>query len=188
MDFWNGTLAQVQEFRSFTGVTYPLLLMAGAAGVGTSYSTSYDAFFVVDGDGIIRYRRASGALPRWRPEEIGPVVDAHIAALLTPAGDPPPRDAFRLGSAYPNPFNPATRIPYRLEEHPAGLRLVDLRIMDVRGRTVRTLVTEPQPAGRDYEALWDGLSDGGMPAASGTYLVNLTVGDQVQARFVTLLK
>jgi hypothetical protein len=58
----------------------------------------------------------------------------------------------------------------------------------VRGRTVRRLLTEQQPAGEAYEATWDGRADDGLPVASGTYLVNLTVDGAVQARFLTLLK
>lgn len=163
-----------------------MLMNAGAAGVGMGYATSYDAFFVVDGGGIIRYRKTDGR-PRWLPEEVGPVVDQAIARLLTATPDAPPREAFTLLPAYPNPFNPATRIRYRLERDSA-VPLVDLRVLDLRGRLVRTLASGRQPGGAQYEVAWDGRDAAGVPVASGTYLVSLHVDGERQERFVTLVK
>jgi len=156
--------------------------------VGASYATTYEAFFVVDAAGIIRYRRtADQGSPTWRPAEVGAVVDDLLEELLSGTGGVPSRDVFRLGAAYPNPFNPSTRIPYRLDGKGTDVG-VTLRILDVRGRTMRTLVTGRQAVGRDYETVWDGRNDAGRDLPSGTYMASLEVGGQVQARFLTLLK
>ena len=65
LDFWDGSVAQCESFRSNAGITYPILRLAGSGGIGSSYNTGYDAFFVVDDSGNIIYRRtASDAVAR----------------------------------------------------------------------------------------------------------------------------
>ena len=87
----------------------------------------------------------------------------------------------------PNPFNPNTRIPYELAGGAEEVR-VELQILDLRGRAVRTLVSSRQVAGQRHEALWDGRNDRGQHVPSGTYLAHLRVGGRSQARFLTLVK
>lgn len=163
-------------------------MLAGANGVGVNYATSYDAFFIVDATGTIRYRRtlAEGGPPSWRPQEMGPLVDQLLAELVVPVNETPDR-GFTLAAAYPNPFNPSTTIPYRLEG--AGQEVtVQLQIIDLRGRVIRTLVTDRQATGHDYQVTWDGRDNNGHVVSSGTYLSSLTVADQNQSRFLTLVK
>jgi Metallo-peptidase family M12B Reprolysin-like/FlgD Ig-like domain len=66
---------------------------------------------------------------------------------------------------YPNPFNPQTRIDFVLEQ--AGRASV--RIYDVQGRLVRTLVDGDLAAGA-HTRQWRGLNDHGSEVASGVYL------------------
>jgi hypothetical protein len=73
-----------------------------------------------------------------------------------------------LDPAYPNPFNPRTRIRYAL---PVSCR-VSLIIFDLRGQRVRRLLEAQQPVGA-HEAIWDGLSDDGSAVASGLYIARL---------------
>jgi len=91
--------------------------------------------------------------------------------------------AFDLGDAYPNPFNPATRVRFELPE-PARTRLL---IYNLKGQLVRTLLDETRPAGR-YEMLWNGRDDDGSVVASGTYLLRMSAGDYAARRKLTLLK
>jgi hypothetical protein len=72
----------------------------------------------------------------------------------------------------PNPFNPQTAIPFALSR-PGR---VVIRIYDVLGRTVRTLLDADQPAGFHIIS-WDGRLDSGMAAASGIYLYRITYPD-----------
>jgi hypothetical protein len=92
----------------------------------------------------------------------------------TPAGIEPAPSATaptRLRGNAPNPFNPSTAIRFDLAQAgPAGLR-----IYDVRGRLVRTLVEAPLAAGA-HTVRWDGRSDAGVAVASGVYLVELVAG------------
>jgi len=181
LEQWGGNLSQVNSFLSVTGITYPALMGTAAAGVDDDYACTYDYFFVVGGDGLIVWRRHF-----WNESQCRSAIDQALADLTTPAQDLPERDGFRLHAAYPNPFNPATTIAYAITGE--GDAPVDLRITDVRGRTVRTLFTGRQAAGDDYQVRWDGMDDAGRPTNSGMYMASLTVRGETQARFITLVK
>lgn len=73
-----------------------------------------------------------------------------------------------LAEARPNPFNPMTVIAYGL----ASGGPVDLRIFDVQGRLVRTLVNAAQPAGH-YAFLWDARNEEGRAVPAGVYFSRL---------------
>ena len=77
-------------------------------------------------------------------------------------------ERFQLDQNYPNPFNPSTQIKYQL---PIAAQ-VKLTIYNMLGRRVRTLIDEEKPAGL-YNIQWDGLSDRGLPAASGLYFFRI---------------
>ena len=82
---------------------------------------------------------------------------------------------FSLGSNYPNPFNPATVIPYRLQQP----MLVRLEVFNVLGQHIATLVDGQQSEGF-YTARWDGTDAAGAAVAAGVYLYRLS-GEGVQA-------
>jgi len=84
----------------------------------------------------------------------------------------------------PNPFNPVTAIRYDV---PAGGAEVTLRIYDVAGRLVRTLVDEQQGAGRKT-ATWDGRNAAGHTVATGLYFCRMQAGKFVENRKMLLLK
>jgi Peptidase family M28/Fibronectin type III domain/FlgD Ig-like domain len=94
---------------------------------------------------------------------------------------PPPAPS--LGLAHPNPFRPATTIPFTI-----GVRgEVLLRIFDVQGRVVRTLVDATLAPG-PHSAVWDGLQPDGRPVGSGVYFVDLTAAEQTLRRKLVLLR
>ena len=107
---------------------------------------------------------------------LGEAAPQPLAAAEVPA-------AFALGANFPNPFNPATTIPYTL----AADADVSLVIFNLLGQPVRTLVAAPQPAGR-YSARWDGRTDAGTLAASGTYVYQLRAAGFVATRRLVLIK
>jgi dockerin type I repeat protein len=93
--------------------------------------------------------------------------------------------SFSLGQNYPNPFNPSTSISYSIPEGAAVS--VSLRVYDIRGRLVRTLVNAPrEPA--DYIAFWDGMNDSGQTVPSAIYIYRLQAGSFMQSRKMVLLK
>jgi len=85
---------------------------------------------------------------------------------------------FELQQNYPNPFNPRTTIGFRVQ----GSGHVSLRVFDVLGREVATLVNEPKAAGT-YTIAFDGSS---LP--SGVYFYRLTAGNVTQTRKMILLQ
>jgi hypothetical protein len=98
------------------------------------------------------------------------------------AGGVPPLLAARLHPAQPNPFNPGTVL--RFELLGAGTHRVTLRLFDVRGRTVRTLVDAPLPAGL-HETTWSGRDDRGARVPAGVYMAQLLgPGVDVRTRLV----
>ncbi len=98
---------------------------------------------------------------------------------LTPAGAP---KAYALAQNYPNPFNPMTTIKYDMK----AKGLVTVKIYDVAGRLVRTLVNEVKDAGA-YSAVWDGRNNGGSSVASGIYFYKMeTAGFGATKKLVML--
>jgi hypothetical protein len=99
---------------------------------------------------------------------------------------------FELHQNHPNPFNPSTRIPFsvrgsRLEGDGSGFKVhgssvVTLKVYDVLGREVATLVDEEMSPGT-YEVVWDAS---GM--ASGVYLYTMRAGDFVSTKKLVLLR
>jgi hypothetical protein len=90
---------------------------------------------------------------------------------------------FSLLQNYPNPFNPETNIKYNLAEG-AG---VQLRIYNIVGQVVRTLVSEQQSAGR-YQVRWDGTDDRGSAVSSGIYFYQISAGSFSDVKRLMLLK
>ncbi len=98
---------------------------------------------------------------------------------------------FALEQNYPNPFNPVTTIKYSIPTSPASSPLVKgrtevgfvtLKIYNLLGQEVATLVNKQQPAG-SYEVKFDGSN---LP--SGIYLYKLTSGEYTAVKKFTLLK
>jgi hypothetical protein len=88
-----------------------------------------------------------------------------------------------LGANYPNPFNPSTRIGFRVARQ-APVKLV---VHDAAGRLVRSLVAEPLPAG-EYTVEWNGNDDAGRRVGSGVYFYRLDVDGYSETRKMVMLK
>ena len=90
---------------------------------------------------------------------------------------------FDLLRNYPNPFNPVTRIEFSLGERAR----VFLRIYDISGKTVKTLVDETVSPGK-HSILWNGEDESGIPVASGVYVCRLEAQGKTAMHKVVLLK
>ncbi len=91
--------------------------------------------------------------------------------------------AFRLVGNLPNPFNPVTKIAYEMPREAD----VAIRIYDVSGRLVRTLVDQRIEPGR-HEAVWNGRNDTGEPVGSGVYFCTMDAEGFHGSHKMTLLK
>ncbi len=107
--------------------------------------------------------------------QLGDTLSALTAVAQTGTGIPA---SFALSQNYPNPFNPSTLINYQLSTG----SVVTLRVYDILGREVATLVNGYQPAG-SYIARFDGAH-----LASGVYFYRLGAGNLTQTKKMVLLK
>jgi len=90
---------------------------------------------------------------------------------------------FAVEQNYPNPFNPTTTIKYSIPE----VSFVNIKIYDMLGREVKSLVSSQQKAG-SYEIRWNGENNYGSKVASGTYIYRVTAGAYSKALKLMLLK
>jgi hypothetical protein len=100
----------------------------------------------------------------------------------TGAGDKPLFTS--LDQNYPNPFNPQTTIAFSLKENAH----VSLKVYNVAGQLVRTLVNENRVAGVYTDVQWDGKSDNGSLVSSGVYFYKLVTKNFSMTKKMVLLK
>jgi hypothetical protein len=92
--------------------------------------------------------------------------------------------SFSLGNCWPNPFNPMTTIQYDL---PQASR-VNLRIYDMAGHLVKTLVNGDMVEAGHKEIVWRGRDGSGRQVASGTYFYRLEAGQYSETKRMVLVK
>ena len=95
--------------------------------------------------------------------------------------------AFTLEQNYPNPFNPETRIKYTVGSRQTHSIPTTLKVYNILGQLVRTLVDEPQEPGT-HEVIWDGKDEKENEVASGVYLYQLKTADFRQTRKMVLIR
>jgi hypothetical protein len=156
-----------------------------------SHEVSYSRDYYTEGDIMINIPGLDEAVAGFRHFyrcAVDPTYDCPPdPAALTDALDRPsvqPAPTFVLEQNAPNPFNPATEISFVV---PAGGAGLTLRVYDVSGNLVRTLVDGFQPAG-PHTVSWHGRNDQGGPVASGTYFYQLTAPTFSEIRKMVLLK
>ncbi|KAA3597433.1 MAG: T9SS C-terminal target domain-containing protein [Calditrichaeota bacterium] len=94
-------------------------------------------------------------------------------------------NVFKLKQNYPNPFNPTTTIEYwipEMENH-----LVSLKIFNLLGQEVKTLVNETQMSGI-YSVDWNGTNNFGKKVSSGIYFYKINAGSYSEVKKLLLLK
>lgn len=106
----------------------------------------------------------------------GPEVEYRLGSGVLPT-------AFVLYGNYPNPFNPMTTIKFDLPRDGH----VALRVFDLSGRVVRTLVDESL-ARAAHEYKWDGTDDAGHRVASGTYYYRVETDQRTATGKMMLVK
>ncbi len=107
------------------------------------------------------------------------VVDQTTSATT----DPELPSRFALSQNYPNPFNPATTVAFDLPEDSH----VVIKIFNILGTEIRTVVAAPYQAGR-HRVAWDGRNGIGAPVASGVYLYRIDAGSFTHVKKMMLLR
>jgi len=180
----NGAFSQEGSFRlqiSSDGITWEdsdiiadpeyMYFMWDDPGYGALVT---DQPFSFKGDiGAVKGVRVTGVVHNWEAgswnatcrQVLANLKDTgmHIGSASVPA-------RFALYPNVPNPFNGQTVIRYDMAE----TAQVRLRVVDILGRRVKTLIDGMQPAGV-YTAGWPGLDDRGMEVPSGVYLCFLEI-------------
>ena len=84
---------------------------------------------------------------------------------------------------YPNPFNPSTIISYSIP----NVSYVSLKIFDILGREVKTLINSEQNIGM-HNVQWNGDNNYGNKVSSGIYLYKIEAGNFIMTKKMLLLK
>ncbi len=93
----------------------------------------------------------------------------------------PPK--FKLLQNYLNPFNPTTTIESAL---PLPVR-VELKVLNLLGQAIRTLVDEERPAGY-HQVVWNGRDESGRQVSTGIYLYKIKAVDFVKTMKMSYVK
>jgi hypothetical protein len=154
--------------------------IAGLVGPGqtTEVTLAYDATTLTLGEFLaeLTFSSNDGDLPTLVMPVTLNVVDDVTSIDALPL-------SFSLSNAAPNPFNPATTLRFTL---PVASH-AQLRLYNVQGRLVRTLIDDQRPAGQ-HEVRWEGRDDNGRQVSSGTYYARLVADGQVSVRTLVLVK
>ncbi len=166
----------VVQRRSAADTVWNVFPGDSVGGQGTS--TSLHQYAVVDtgvapGTWVFRVMQEFQDSAARYSVEIGVTITAPNGV-----SDEPLPGAFALNQNYPNPFNPTTEVSYQLS---AG-SLVTLRVYDILGREVATLVNGYQPAGL-HTVTFDAKG-----LASGAYFYRLRSGTNVETKKCMLVR
>lgn len=104
-----------------------------------------------------RVTELGGFVVKWSPSAGSQIADRRFLSM---------------SGAVPNPFNPMTTIEFEIK---ANMH-VSAVVIDLRGRTIATLLNEEITAG-SHTLRWNGRTDGGAQAASGTYMVQVRTNE-----------
>ena len=144
----------------------------------TGWSSGYDDFRP---DGILLYDHYGNAFFEWFESGFGSFKVFPYYSKLSSMGvtnsKNAPRD-FYISQNYPNPFNPTTIINYSVPTR----TFVSLKVFDILGREIKTLVNEEKSAG-NYSVNFNGVN-----LSSGVYFYSISAGNFTQVKKLILLK
>lgn len=186
-DVRDGTIADLNGFRTYTGVTYPLLRNCYISIVHPESFVRYygerDHFAVIDQAGIIRYSSALnwpyGA--GYQLNEIRACVDGLVDQPVGVEVEIPRAFALQVS---PNPARARLAVTFATPRDLAHSRVT---VHDPLGRQVATVWDGPLPAGR-RELLWDVRDDAGESIPPGVYLVRAEAGRERFTRRVVVVR
>ncbi len=96
-------------------------------------------------------------------------------------------ETFSLSQNFPNPFNPHTTIHFEIPYTGKQLLRVELRIYNLQGGLIRTLMNEEKSPGI-YQVQWDGLDESNNKVATGIYLYRIRTGEFYATKKMILMK
>lgn len=167
------------------GTNYHIVLsLVGATGAdhievftddGTANADNRSSVFT---GGAWKNSGASGSELAGKNIRVRPVVVSSSVPLAVGSESEGTPASFELLQNYPNPFNPSTEISFNIPQ----TGVVSLKVFDILGREVTTLVNGHQEAGT-HIVQWDAKD-----MASGVYLYTLRAGSYTQTRKMMLIQ
>ncbi len=143
---------------------------------GTSWTTAYTVTAAVFQD--IDFKVVSGCPTGWVVGNGGAIAKMSVTGVGISLGSSEVPSSYSLKQNYPNPFNPTTNINFSIPR--SGL--VTLKVYDMVGREVASLVNEVKNAG-SYIV---GFNASNLP--SGAYFYRVSAGDFVDTKKMLLIK
>lgn len=159
--------------------------------IGSSNANLQAGLVKYDGSNWIFYNTSNSGLPhnsvfsividkfnnKWIATGNGLAV-FNEEGIISSVGNPIIIEEFSLSQNYPNPYNPNTKIKYSIPQQ----SFVTLKVYDLLGREIATLVNEEKPAGI-YETEFNGSN-----LTSGVYFYQLKAGGFVETKKMILLR
>jgi hypothetical protein len=160
----------------------------GAAVISTQTTNAQAAWatVILSGFSYHHIREAAVQYPPARVEHLRTIL-VYMGNIVPDASGVPgdgPRFANALFNAYPNPFNPETTIKYTIKERAH----VSLKIYNVAGQLIRTLVDEVQDPDQIEPVRWDGANNAAQGVSSGVYFYKLVTKNFSRTKKVVHLK
>jgi len=168
-----GDMAQIRDVTCVTG-----------SGLQTSLPVEF---------GLGKHNRIDTLKVRWPGGIVDILTNIQINQIITVKegyGDVSIPKTHHLSQNFPNPFNSVTTFNFSVGGNPhnpqAPLK-VNLKIYNILGQLIGTLINELKLAGH-YSVKWNGSNQNGIAVASGIYLYQLRVGENVFNNKMLLLR
>lgn len=144
-----------------------------------------------DGDGFTNGQELQDPSGSWRTGQSNPGDISLVTNPGDPNSKPDPTSVeetilpakYELHNNYPNPFNPSTRISFTIPRN----EFVLLKIYNIKGQAIKTLVNGNYPAG-SYQFEWNGKDDNNVDVAAGVYIYSISAGHFNKSARMILLK
>ncbi len=169
-DFNGYSFTNVVDAGNVTNYTLSGVSFTGTIGV-TAYDRTYNP--LNENDSTIVNENMTNGNESWYSF----AVDTSALNGIVQTGNTGPKD-YKLFQNYPNPFNPTTKIEFRIP----NFGFVSIKIFDILGREVTTLVNEVKKPGT-YEVKFDASN-----LSSGIYFYRMQAGDFAQTHKMIFLK
>jgi hypothetical protein len=174
-----GTGEYALNYPDVAGLPY----YAGIYNTGIN-NGGYDIRTMWMGFSYMYVREAEITEPMMRYQVVRDIIawmENPISSDITEVEDLPKVNS--LSQNFPNPFNPTTSIKFGLRSKSN----VSIKIYDVAGRLVKTLVNEVRDAG-SYTVTWDGTNNHSSTVASGVYFYKMNTMEFEQTKKMVLLR
>jgi len=182
-NFSGGSQAWWDEILILTG-EFPTWVVVDTLSGTISSGDSVNIEVTFDATGLdIGYYFAEIIIESNDPDNLQVIVPAHLHVLGSGIEERAIPKVFSISQNYPNPFNRQTTIMYGCPKSSK----VEIRIFDITGRLVATLVNREVEAGY-HEVIWNGCTDSGNKVVGGIYFYKMKTSDFMATKKMILLR